>query len=544
MRRLRRVLFPTLAILAAMSLLAAGPLWAKPYDQTFHWSHDFTMAQIDPNTCNSSEQQLVLACYDRLIQMAYVGGELKIVPMLAKSWKVSDDGMSYVFTLRQGVGFEDGTPCDAQAVAFGLTRAKEIKRGQSKDYAWMKSVEAVDGSTVRINLNYKYPSALAYLTHVTASIVNPASAKKNATKEDPWAYEWFQKNTDGTGCFKITKFQPGGETVLERKEANWRDNLSEEDYRENPYLDIRKSNIKKGIHSTIKEPSTTIMLLNKGEIDHIKSGVATMLKRAAEKNPRFKIMEGATMRHRFVFLNTQRAPLDDINLRKAMAHAVDYKGICEKVMAGGETVHGVPWLSSIWPMVKEGAYGYDPKKAKEYLAKSGYKGQTLVFRGFPSPDFEASATALVANWAAVGIEVDWKGVPWSILYPKWVKSGEADMIMFTGWPDYPDPDAQAIRFWSGYWPPNGWNVARYKNEKVDELFEQGRTTYDRAERERIYTELQKIVIEECPMIWVSEKGMADNAIGSWIHSPVPLHIPGEPDYLHLELINKNPAEIH
>lgn len=534
----------SLVLLAA--LFSSGVLLqaqGSKYTETFRWAHDFTFAQIDPHTCNSSEQQILLACYDRLVQYAYVDGELKIAPVIAKSWEVADDGMALIFHIRKGIYFDDGTPCDAYAVAFSLTRSKEIKLGQAKAYEWMKDVEVLDDYTVKVNMNYKFAPALAYLTHVTASIVNPTAVKEHATEEDPWAHEWFQQHTDGTGCFTLTQLQPGGDTVLTRKEHNWRDDLSEEDFKENPYLDIRNANIKTAIHSTIKEASTAIMLLERGGLDHIKSVVATMLQKAAARTPTFQIMTGSKLRHRFVFMNTQNPPLDDVNLRKALAYAVDYEGICEAVLGGAETPHGVPWLSAVWPQVTEGRYYYDPEKAKEYLAKSNYKGETLIFRGFPSPDMEAAATALVANWAAIGVDVEWKGLPWSILYPEWIKTGKADLVMFTGWPDYIDPDAQAIRYWSGYWPPNGWNVARYKNDRVDELFELGRRTYDREARVPIYEELQRIVIEECPIIWVSELTNADNAIGSWIHSNVPLHIPGEPDYLHIELIRKEPSEM-
>jgi len=514
---------------------------AKPYTETFRWAHNFTVTQLDPNTINSTNQEIALACYDRLVQPICVGNEVRIAPMLAKSWEWADDGMALIFHLREGIFFDDGTPCDAYAVALSLTRAKEIKLEEAKSYEWMKDVEVVDDYTVKVNLNFPFAPAVAYLAHVTASIVNPTSVKAHATDNDPWAHEWFKDHTDGTGCFDVVKFQPGGDTILIRKEHNWRDNLTEEDFAENPYLDIRNANIQKAVYSTIREPATAIMLLEKGKLDCVEEMPAKLLQRAAERTSTIRIMSGSRITHRFVFMNMLNPLLADKNLRKAMTYAVDYEGICKAVLGGSETPHGVPWLSSFWPQVTEGRYYYDPEKAKDYLAQSSYDGETLLFRGFPTDD--AVAAALIANWAAVGINVDWRSLPWSILYPEWIKSGKADLVMFTGWPDYLDPDAQAIRYWSGYWPPAGWNVARYKNERVDELFQKGRTTLRKEDRIPIYEELQKIVIEDCPIIWISEMSQADSAVGTWIHCHVPLHVPGEPRYKHIELIRKEPSEM-
>jgi len=519
------------------------PTEKAKYTETFTWAHDFEFTQIDPATCNSSEMQILMACYDRLVEYGYVNNELKILPVLAESWEVANDATSITFHIRKGVSFDDGTPCDAQAVAFSLKRAKEIKKGQALPYDWMKDVEVLDDYTVKVNCNYPYAPGLAALTHMTASIVNPTAVKKHATTEDPWAYEWFQQHTDGTGCFNITQLEPGGTTILTRKDHNWRDDLTEKDFQANPYLDIRNANIKTAIHKTIKEASTMLMQLEKGELDHAKNVPAPMLKEAMARNSKITTVKGGVLRNRFVFCNTQKSPLDDVNLRKALAYAVDYQGICEKALGGSETPHGVPWLSAIWPQVTEGRYYYDPEKAKEYLAKSKYKGEKLIFRGFSSPDFEASAAALVADWAAIGVNVEWAGVPWSILYDEWILKGKADLVMFTGWPDYPDPDAVAIRYWSGYWPPNGWNVARYKNERVDELFMKGRQTANKEDRVPIYEELQKIVIDDCPIIWVSELTTNDQAIGTWIHANVPLLVPGESDFVHFELIHKESAEL-
>lgn len=508
------------------------------YTEVFTLATGFDYSSADPAGCSDETMQLLLLCYDRLVEEAYVDGELKIVPMLAKAWEVTENGMGLILHLRKGVNFDDGTPCDASAAQLSLQRTKEIKLGRS--YDWLKNVEVLDAYTVKLELSYKYAPALAILTYVTSAIINPTAIREHMNEGD-WGHDWFDIYTDGSGPFKLARWEPGGNTVLIRKEHNWRDSLTEEDFKDNPRLNTGDGNIKKAVYRYVPEAATMMMLLGKGGVDAAKGVSAVISGPIVEENPKIERLSGFGTQHRFVFINCSKTPLNDLNLRKALAYAVDREAICKEIVPS-ESPKGHLWLHDMWPECpEEYHYHYDLAKAEEYLAKSEYDGETLRFRGFPYSDFEAVASVLVAEWTAIGVDVEWKGIPWSILWGDEIVENKADLVMFAGWPDFLDPDAQAIRLWSKYIPPNGFNVARYVNEEYDELFMAGRTTYNKEKRIAIYEEIQKIIFDDCPVVWISQLTNARNIQGTWIKNT--RLIPGEIYTWNIEQIRKVPSEM-
>jgi len=283
------------------------------------------------------------------------------------------------------------------------------------------------------------------------------------------------------------------------------------------------------------------MLLRKGEVDAIMLIPKRMGGPIANNNDKLKTASGLSSHHRFVFFNTSKTPLDDVNLRKALTYSVDRQAITKNVVPG-EVPKGHLWLKDLWPETPDKySYHYDMEKAKNYLKKSSYDGETLRFRGFPWTAYGEVASAMMAEWDKMGIDVEYKGVPWSTLWDSEILDNKADMVMFAGWPNYIDPDGQVVRFWSNYLPPNGFNVSRYQNKKYDELFKKARTTYNKEKRSKYYTQVQELLFEDCPAVFISQKTYQNNLYGTWLKN-VNL-VTGESVTWNIAQIRKVPSEV-
>jgi len=198
----------------------------------------------------------------------------------------------------------------------------------------------------------------------------------------------------------------------------------------------------------------------------------------------------------------QREPTSDVQFRKALAYAADYEGIAKELVGTG-VPWGTPWPEGIWPRVTDGQYQRNLDKAQEHLEQSVYSGEELTFRSIKGPENDKVGEALVANFQEIGVTVDHEDIPWSDLYEQ-LTSAETmpDLLMYNGWPDYADPNGPAIRYWGEYWPADGWNTAYYQNDEYDEMFIEARSSGDRERREELYTQMQEVLLDEVPIIWL------------------------------------------
>ena len=271
-----------------------------------------------------------------------------IEPGLAERWDVQDEGRTYVFHLRQGVTFHNGAAFDAGDVVFTLDRARapDSTNAQKVLFQGIASVEAVDTATVRVTLTApdgNFPFKMAW---GDAVMLDPASADSLAT------------NPVGTGPFRLEQWVQGDRIVLSAFDGYWGDRPA----------------LQTATFRFIPDPSAAFAAMMAGDVDAFPNFPAPETLPQLQADPRFKVMVGTTEGETILAMNNARAPLDDIRVRQAIAHAINRQDIVRSAFFGrGSPIHGAP-LSPDSPYFSETAgkaFRHDPAQAKALLAKAG-----------------------------------------------------------------------------------------------------------------------------------------------------------------------------
>lgn len=470
--------------------------------QTFVKAKNQPLSHLDPHAINDGTMIELGTVYDTLLDYAKED-PTTIQPMLATDWESVDGGSQWVLTLREGVEFDDGTPFDGYAAMRSLQRSKNLTAGQSKPYEWIESVEESGEYEVTINAAGSYGPAPAQLTFVTTSIVNPTAIDEHEDEENI-GHEYFKTNVHGTGAFDFVEWDKGNRFVATLDEDNWRFDL------EDPPANLvmpEDANITTFRAPIIREQLTQKQQLARGDVDVTRDLSWTNTQEVVANNDNVELYDGgADLYAKYIFMMCQREPTSDPNFRKALAYAADYTGIAEELVGTG-IPWGVPWAEGIWPSMDEDrAYRQNVERAKELLAQTEYDGRELTFRSIKGSQNDKVGSALVANFEEIGVTVDHEDIPWSNLYEQ-LTSAETmpDLLMYSGWPDVADPDGPAVRYWGDYWPPDGWNTAYYQNDEYDELYTEARDSGDREKREQLYAQMQDILMDEVPIIWLFQQ---------------------------------------
>jgi len=455
------------------------------------------LAHLDPHAINDGTMVQLGLVYDQLLDYAQ-GDPTTIRPGLATDWESQNGGEEWVLTLRENVTFDEGTQFDAYAARRSLGRAKNLTAGQSKPYDWIDSIEETGDYEITIYCDGAFGPAPAALTFITTSMINPSVIDEHES-DDKLGHEYFQQNVHGTGPFKLESWDKGNDFIATRKDGHWRDEAS--DLPDNLAIPD-DANIEEYRNNIVREQLTQKQQLAQGDIDLPRDLTWTNIQEVVQEDG-VELYEGPPdLYNKYVFMMCQREPTSDVQFRKALAYAADYKGIANELVGTG-VPWGTPWPEGIWPRVTDGQYQRNLDKAQEHLEQSVYSGEELTFRSIKGPENDKVGEALVANFQEIGVTVDHEDIPWADLYEQ-LTSAETmpDLLMYNGWPDYADPNGPAIRYWGEYWPADGWNTAYYQNDEYDEMFIEARSSGDRERREELYTQMQEVLLDEVPIIWL------------------------------------------
>jgi ABC-type transport system substrate-binding protein len=397
---------------------------------------------------------------------------------LATSWEIHRDPDAITFHLRPDVVFHDGTPLTAEAVKFNIERILDpaTKATPRASMTVIESVDALAAHTVRFNLRRPWGAGLNMLADRGGVMSSPKAVR--AAGAD---YGW---QPVATGPFKVQKVITGTMVHLVRNEAYWG---KDAEGRPLPYLDEVTIRV-------IRDQTVLASALRTGEID-----VAYLPHKdvaAFRRDSRFRIdtMDGGSIALLLAF-NTGLAPMDDVNLRLAVAHAVD-PAVINKAIYFDKVLLAD---SGMWPV---GAWAhdpnvprpsYDPDKAREYLARAG-KPDGFEFTAVTStsalsvPTAEVVRAMLKKIGVTMNIEVFSVGVATENFF-----HGRQYPLYLTGWSRYPEPDwIASLAFKSdGY-----YNPANLLRPDVDALVERGASFYDLADRQRVYREINALILRE------------------------------------------------
>ncbi len=397
--------------------------------------HAESTDSLDPARAFTPTSSMIhQAVYDTLVTFPPDSVD-RIVPELAESWEVSDDGLTYTFYLRQDVVFSTGNPMTADDVVFSFMRAKNITGNPSFLAETIESVEAIDDYTVAIHLSEPDPALLAKLIFGVFSVMDADEViahggvdNEDAAEEDA-AEDWLNQNSVGTGPYILESWDPQVETVLVRNPNYWGDP---------PYFD-------RIIIRNIPEAATQKISLEAGEIDIALDITADQVP-ALEENEAIEVFQGTSPAIIFLLCNQDEeigGPMSNPLVQLAIRYAIDYDGILE--LAGGAAVQP----ASVIPVGFFGAFDTDQAfdrdldRARELLAEAGYPDGFEVDLQYPEftvrgIDLSTLAQKVQADLAEVGITVNL--APGEILTElENYRNGREGFGLWWWEPDYQDP---------------------------------------------------------------------------------------------------------
>ena len=444
------------------------------------------------------------ALYDALVESR--GNPPEAKPLLAKSWKVSDDLKEWTFSLDERAKFHDGSPVTAEAVKWSWQRFATLKQGMFFVFAGFTDKDTcsvVDERTVRFTL--KQPS-IAFLSYVHfVRILNPKVVQANKKDgafgdEGDYGQAWLVDHEAGSGPFTIERWAPNGECVLNAVPTYWHG------WPNGKHVDSV-------VIKLFRELTPRVLALQTGEIDFANFNDIT----ADLINQLSKRANLATKTHPewliWTFqLNNQRGPTADVNVRKAIQYAFDYDGFLPTVPAGVK-VEG-PFPKGVQYSVAQDMPKFDLAKAKEYLAKSKYPdgGFTLnvVYTG-TTKLMEQAALVLLEGLKKLNITLNLVPKTWSEGIAMCAKQETApDIFVCTIGSRTADPDFAVRRaYYSKAWGQFGI-CSYYKNPEVDTLIEAASAERDPKVRASQYAEIQKLVMADSPEVWWAQPGLVSS----------------------------------
>lgn len=482
-----------LGSLTVMAMLAASPAAAQTPPNVLVVGQIAEPASLDPHVVTAANDfRILVNVYDGLVRNK--PGTLEVEPALATDWTISDDGLTYTFNLRPGVRFHDGTDFDAEAVKFTFDRMLDESHPYHSTgpfplsffFSSITSVDVVDADTVTFTLNEPYAPFMSNLASPTGLIVSPAAVAASGAD--------YGRNPVGTGAFKFEEWQSNARVVVSRNDDYW-DGA--------PALEAI-------VFRPITDANTRVAEMLSGGIDVLVETPPDNVE-SFRQDANFIVHETSGPHLWFLILNLKEGPFTDVRVRQAVNYAVNKESLVTDVLQGTADVAAGPTPPAFNWAYNEALqpYPYDPDRARELLAEAGAEGATLTFYvtegGSGMLDPVPMGTAIQADLAAVGLNVEIETYEWNTFLAEVNPGleGKADMAEMAWMTSDPDT-LPFLTLRTEAWPDQGgFNSGYYSNPEVDALLEQARTSTDQDERASLYKQMQEIVYEDAPWLFVA-----------------------------------------
>ncbi len=439
------------------------------------------LTELDPaNAYDFFTWEVLTNTLDTLVR--YKPGTDQLVPALAESWEVKDNGTVWIFHLRRDARFCDGTPVTAKDVVRSIERVMKIKG----DPSWLvtsfvKEVKALDKYTVEFVLKKPVGFFLALLATPPYAVVSPKYPMDKVVADATWG---------GPGPYCIKELKRDQYLVLEK----------------NPYYygEVKTPRI---VIRFYKDATTLRLALERGEIDVAWRTLNPSDYKQLAKSPEYKVIEVPGSFIRYIIVNVKMDPTRNVLVRRAIAAAINREQLAQVVFMGT--------MEPLYSLVPKGLWSHidvfkqmygdgNIELAKKLLEQAGYSPQHkahLVLWYTPSHygSTEANLAQMIKQQLeATGlVTVELRSSEWGT-YVQQLRQGQM-MLALLGWyPDYIDPDDFLTPFLhSG---ANKWTGSGYSNPKVDKLLDEAQSIPDKAKRAEIYKEVQRILAKDVPVI--------------------------------------------
>ncbi len=412
-----------------------------------------------------------------------------VQPALARTWEIAPDGLTYTFHLVEGATFHNGVPLEAEHVVFSFERAmaEDSVNAQKGLFEPIAAITAPDARTAVITLQRPTGDFLFNLGWGDMVIVEPGSAATN--KSEPV----------GTGPFRFARWVKGDKVEIERNPDYWG---------EAPAL-------AGATFKFIPDPAAATAAMLAGDIDAFANFPAPEALVQFEADPRFVVVIGTTEGETILAINNARPPLDDVRVRRALAHAIDRQAIIDGAMMG----YGTPIGSHFAPhnpayVDLTGMYPYDPDKAKALLAEAGVSNLSLTLK-LPPPSYARRGGEIVqAQLQAVGIDARIIPMEWAQWLEQVFTGKDFDLTIVS----HTEPMDIGIYARPDYY-------FQYRSEAFNAVMTKLAGESNAAERKALLGEAQEILTLDSVNVFLfqlAKHGVWKAGIeGLWHNSPIP-----------------------
>jgi peptide/nickel transport system substrate-binding protein len=425
--------------------------------------------QLDPHlTSAHAAFQVLENVFDTLVEP---DENLEMVPSLAESWEVSEDGLTYTFTLQDGVTFHDGSPLTADDVVYSYGRIRESANNGWR-FGTVTDVTAPDDSTVVFTLSDPTPNLLTNIGAFKGmGIVQQANVESGDITTAPI----------GTGPFKVESWTSGDSIELVRNDDYWggAPSLDGVTFRFIPDATVALTNVQEGTaHWTDNLPEQQVNDLKASEDIVVESA--------------------PSVEYWYFSPNEARPPFDDVRVRQALAYGIDRDAIVQAATFGNATVNqtaipaGSGWYYDYAP------YSRDVEKAKALLEEAGVSDLTMDLMVVSSESQAVTdAQVIAANLADIGVNVSIRQLDVST----WLADqtdGNFDAFLWS-WIGNLDP---SDFYYNQHHSGAGYNAQSYSNPEVDALLDEAGTETDRDARKALYDQAAKLIVDDASYIYL------------------------------------------
>jgi peptide/nickel transport system substrate-binding protein len=473
---------------------------AQGKDVTFTYIEGQVVTTIDPaKHTDESSHHAVINMYDPLLYPKVAEGSMEPGPHVAESWQVTDGAKTYIFQIRKGIRFHDGKELTADDVVFSFQRMVALKKG----FSWLwngvltaEQVRATGPHTLVFTLSQPYAPFLSTLTQLFVVNRDQVLAnKKPGPHGDLGDYgeAYLGDQVAGSGPYVKESWDRATTLVMKAHPGYWRG--------------WKPNQITRVVYRTVQEEATMRTLLLGGQADMIDQWRTPTTFQQLARTPGIVVDERPSAQLYHIQLNTQKPPLTDVRVRRALALAFDYKTAIEQVFKGAAHARGPVPNRVYGHSDKVQAYAQDVEQAKRELAAAGVKPGQLTFDyWFPTANEIGRQIGLLAqaNLAAIGVKLNLKETPWAQMVQASANAEtNPDVASIFDTLKYPHPDSHTY----GMYHPSAWGsfrtISRYKRDEVTKLLEQARATVERDAQLTLYMRAQELVVQDYPSIFVA-----------------------------------------
>jgi oligopeptide transport system substrate-binding protein len=521
MRKTALVIALLVAAVVAVGYFTFARSW-PPRDETLVYRFKTDAPSLDPALARDTTSSTVLQCIvDGLVEQDPV--TLEVRPELAESWEISDDKTVYTFHLRHGVKFHNGRQVTAEDFRYSMERT--LNPATAADQRWVlgqikgadafkgtpgehvEGIEVLDPYTLRLTITRPYEPFLALLSMEAASPVPREEVER-------WGDD-FASHPMGCGPYRFVKWKPDVTIVLERFDGYW-----------GPPPKIKYIKFK-----VIPEDAVALQKFLNGDFDILPELPPHRIREMMARYPD-QVHTWPDLGVYYMGFNHTKPPFQgNAKLRQALNYAVDKQAICDVLEEGIPTpARGVlpPLFGSFDPTLE--GYPYDKEKAKALLAEAGFpdgKGLSEITLQFnTSEHHEAICTAIKNDLEAIGLKIRLKNLEWGAHLDS-MKRHEPEMFRGGWMADVPFEDNFLQLLETG----QETNYGGYSNPEFDALLDRARYSTDPEERQRLFREANRMVVEDATWLfvyWYREVIMIKPYVKGWVEAVqgdfrIPLH---------------------